>query len=336
MLYTPANPGSYDPDLGRYEYFWVDHQPFLLSCGYQLRPRYDPAWVPSWKHKDIHRYLCEDGNGLLKDNVLDATRVKDNVKVVLKRVFSDGDEIRIALYLSSVEMTSDPRNRTVPILDVISLPDDKYVLLVMPFLRIFNTPPFHCRDEVGLEFMHEHNISHGDACKLNLMMDASRVVPKGSHFIRDFGHDGVNCNLTWRHRCTVGPVQYFYIDFGLSMWHPHGYESAKALGIVGQVKDIPELSDTVPYNPFKLDICQLGRTILKVSKEYPDLHVFIPFAEHMAHPNSNDRPSATEALAEFEAIVLTLRRRRLRARIWRHEDTFFERLLCFFRRNPVL
>jgi hypothetical protein len=169
MLYTPANPGSYDPDLGRFEYFWVDHQPFLLSCGYKLRPRYDPAWVPSWKHKDIPWYLCEDSNGLVvgaaislcytffktclttvvqKDNVLDATRVKDNVKVVLKRVFSDSDEIRIALYLSSVEMTSDPRNRTVPILDVISLPGDKYVLLVMPFLRVFNTPPFHCRSEV--------------------------------------------------------------------------------------------------------------------------------------------------------------------------------------------
>jgi hypothetical protein len=56
----------------------------------------------------------------------------------------------------------------------------------------------------------------------------------------------------------------------------------------------------------------------------------------MAHPNPNDRPSATEALAEFEAIVLTLRSRRLHTRIWRHEDTFFERLLCFFRRIPVL
>ena len=105
-----------------------------------------------------------------------------------------------------------------------------------------------------------------DAGKLNLMMDASHVVPKGSHFIHDFGHDGVNCNLTWRHRCVVAPVQYFYIDFGLSMWHPHGHESAKALGVVGQIKDIPELSDTVAYNPFKLDICQLGRTVLKVIK----------------------------------------------------------------------
>jgi hypothetical protein len=128
--------------------------------------------------------------------------------------------------------------------------------------------------------MHEHNISHGyesfnptstlsdmtlsDACLLNLMMDESRVVTKGSHLNQPHSHDGVNINLTWRHRCTVTQLRYFYIDLGLSRWHPHGHESAKALGVVGQVKDIPELSGTVPYNPFKLDICQLGRTILEV------------------------------------------------------------------------
>ena len=80
--------------------------------------------------------------------MLDATRVKDDLKVILKRVPSDGHGVRIALYLSSVEMRSDPRNRTVPIFDVITLPDDKYVLLVMPFLRVFDSPPFHCRGEV--------------------------------------------------------------------------------------------------------------------------------------------------------------------------------------------
>ena len=83
-----------------------------------------------------------------KGDVLDAIQIKDGVKVVLKRVPSAGNEVEIALYLSSPEMCFDPRNRTVPILDVITLPDDKYVLLVMPYLRVFNTPPFHCRMEV--------------------------------------------------------------------------------------------------------------------------------------------------------------------------------------------
>ena len=49
----------------------------------------------------------------------------------------------------------------------------------------------------------------------------------------------------------------------------------------------------------------------------------------MAHPDPNDRPSATEALAEFEAVVSTLKRRTLRARIWRHEDTLSARFSCF-------
>ena len=84
-----------------------------------------------------------------KKDVLDATRVKDGLKVVMKRVPSTGNEIGIALHLSSTEMRSDPRNRTVPILDVVALPDDTgHVLLVMPYLRVFNTPPFHCRAEV--------------------------------------------------------------------------------------------------------------------------------------------------------------------------------------------
>jgi hypothetical protein len=84
-----------------------------------------------------------------KAHVLDATRVEDGVKVVLKRVPAEGHEVRIAFYLSSVEMRSDPRNRTVPLLDIIALPDDtEHVLLVMPYLRVFYTPPFHCRAEV--------------------------------------------------------------------------------------------------------------------------------------------------------------------------------------------
>jgi len=73
-----------------------------------------------------------------------------SVKMVTRKPVQGlaGDELRIILYLSSVEMRSNSRNRTVPILDVIALPDDKYVLLVMPFLRVFDTPPFHCRWEV--------------------------------------------------------------------------------------------------------------------------------------------------------------------------------------------
>lgn len=83
-----------------------------------------------------------------KANVIDATRTNDGVKVVLKRIPAFGHEIGIVQHLSSAEMLSDSRNRTVPIIDVISLPDNPdMVLLIMPYLRVFNTPPFHCRGE---------------------------------------------------------------------------------------------------------------------------------------------------------------------------------------------
>ena len=95
-------------------------------------------------------------------------------------------------------------------------------------------------------------------------MDESRVIPKRSHFGRTDSHDGSAFNLTWRHRCSVAPVDYYYIDFGLSAWFPNGKDTAISIGVVGQVKSVPELSDTVPYNPFQVDIFQLGYTILEV------------------------------------------------------------------------
>jgi glucose/arabinose dehydrogenase len=50
------------------------------------------------------------------------------------------------------------------------------------------------------------------------MMDETHVVPKGSHFGWPESHDGTHYNLTWQHRCTVAPVDYYYIDLGLSSW----------------------------------------------------------------------------------------------------------------------
>jgi hypothetical protein len=86
---------------------------------------------------------------LQKRNVLDATRVKDGSQVVLKRISVPSDELHIALYLSSANMRSDPRNHTISIIDVVTLPNDKeHVLIVMPYHHIFDSPPFHCCAEV--------------------------------------------------------------------------------------------------------------------------------------------------------------------------------------------
>jgi hypothetical protein len=50
---------------------------------------------------------------------MDATRMEDGAKVILKCIGASSQELQIVLYLSSAKMRSDPRNRTVPIVDVI-------------------------------------------------------------------------------------------------------------------------------------------------------------------------------------------------------------------------
>ncbi|KDQ18329.1 hypothetical protein BOTBODRAFT_28743 [Botryobasidium botryosum FD-172 SS1] len=341
-------PISNDPRTSG-ELFWVNLHPFLLSHGYQLRPRYNPKWTPSWlqPEKKIKPYLCEDSLNILKWRLLDAIRLKDGSKVVLKCMHVKSDELRIALYLSSPQMQGLPGNRTVPVIDVIKLPDDAdRVLLVMPYLRVFDKPRFHCQGEVvgafrqflqGLVFMHEHNVAHRDIGLLNLMMDESVVMLKASHFCRPWTHDGCHGILEWRNRCSSRLVDYYYIDFDLSTWYPGGQKGAVALGKFGQVKTVPELSDTIPYDPFKVDIYQLGYTLAEVVMMYPQLSFMLALCRHMMHCNPNDRPTASAALAEFEEIVSGIDPRSLgtpiyceedKRSIWYRYDTLFERVRC--------
>ncbi len=42
------------------EIFWRDHCVWLRECGYKLRPRFQPDWIPSWTGTDKMSILCED------------------------------------------------------------------------------------------------------------------------------------------------------------------------------------------------------------------------------------------------------------------------------------
>ncbi|KAJ6602687.1 hypothetical protein DFH09DRAFT_450680 [Mycena vulgaris] len=141
---------TYEPRLTfeEGEQFWTDSQPLLLARGYQLRPRYRPNWIPSWTLKASFKQQYEDNLTFgLKYLILDATRIRDGKKVVLKRVPTQGKELAILKHLTGPSMRSDPRNRTIPLLDIIPLPDAPWSLLAMEYCRTFNYPPFHCRNE---------------------------------------------------------------------------------------------------------------------------------------------------------------------------------------------
>ncbi|KAF7330089.1 Protein kinase domain-containing protein [Mycena kentingensis (nom. inval.)] len=263
--------------LRPHEHYWIEKQPFLLSRGYLLRPRYHPGLVPPWKLYEpdaplsaTHRH--GDAFPCLFEKIVDAIRVKDDVQVVLRRTWTGNQELSVLRSLSSDEARKSPDNRTVPLLDVISLPDDEEVLI--------------------------RNIAHGDACFYNMMMDASEVIPDGWHFTapRTDASGDYEFHFKWRARALGFPVDYYFIDFGLSRFFPEGPKLARAVGVFGQDRTVPELSATVPYNPFKVDIYQLGNVFIRLTEKYPQARArFGPLFEDMTNPDPDARPTASRA-----------------------------------------
>ncbi|KAH9481852.1 hypothetical protein JR316_0006382 [Psilocybe cubensis] len=281
---------STEPDhmfmIYEHEKFWVTMQPFLLHRGYRLRPRYDPNWVPSWRQLAV---------------LNDAVKLDNGQKVVLKKVSTDSQEIPLATLLSSKTWKEDPRNCSVPILDVIMIPgDDAHALLVMPQLLAFHLLPFRFFGEFsefalqilqGLEFLHEHNVAHRDMCWGNIMMDISKVIPKGSHFSRWDSHTGIPFKkFHWKPRWTVQPVQYYIIDFGISVRCQS--KDAKGRGRWGQDRTVPEMSKPEWCDIFMVDIYQLGNVFKECIEKYKGLDAFSELADAMTKTNPNDRPNA--------------------------------------------
>lgn len=74
----------------------------------------------------------------------DATRISDNVHVVLKSIRPSvhPHEAEIGTFLSSEPLASDPMNHCIPIYEVLTIPDkEDRILLVMPLLRDVYSPP---------------------------------------------------------------------------------------------------------------------------------------------------------------------------------------------------
>ncbi|KIM39294.1 hypothetical protein M413DRAFT_447238 [Hebeloma cylindrosporum] len=303
------------------EKVWLSLQPHLLSRGYRLRPRYEPGWIPSWTRiPGVYPTECEDSLRRV-GKLIDAIRISDGSKVVIKQVDTSTSELPLAMKLSSAELRSDPRNHAVPALDVILIPgNDDMALLVMPFLMDFNDLPFRHVGEVVemveqflecLEFLHEHNITHMDFCWFNLMMDASRMVPRGWHFCNPWKHDGsTRGGFGWLDRWTVRPVKYYLIDFELT---------------------VPEMSETVSADSFKVDVYQLGNVIKKLTKKYTGLSVLKSLAKKMTNPDPLKRLTAHEAVKTFRCRKSKWTARSMERRVWRRTTPFIDRFMVKYR-----
>lgn len=98
-----------------------------------------------------------------------------------------------------------------------------------------------------------------DYAHFNIMMDASLLFPKGFHPQEPGFAPDANGLAIERRRHQVPFPRYYVIDFGLSTWFKEEHEGPRLVtGKHCQDKSVPELNDTEPYDPFKVDIYTLG------------------------------------------------------------------------------
>jgi len=70
-----------------WEIWWRDRYHVLESCGYRLRSRYHPDWVPSWKKSGKSFLTVEDGQPSVVSVVCLISSMPTNLALV---ICSDG------------------------------------------------------------------------------------------------------------------------------------------------------------------------------------------------------------------------------------------------------
>lgn len=83
------------------------------------------------------------------------------------------------------------------------------------------------------------------------------MYPRGFHPMREMSLPDISGLAPVLHRIDM-PVKYYFIDFGISTQFAPDQRPRLVLGMEGLDKDVPELSITVPYDPFKTDIFIIG------------------------------------------------------------------------------
>ncbi|KZV79516.1 hypothetical protein EXIGLDRAFT_846440 [Exidia glandulosa HHB12029] len=309
-----AARGTYD--LLPNEILWRDLQPFLLTKGYRLRPRYEPGWSAPWIGTDVSPNYFEESRHSVLPNVIDARRVSDDALVAIKWIPDaehTRDEIDIMRFLTSPEMLQDPDNHCVPLLTTFTNPDmPDGVFTVTPWLADLHGVPLENVNDVvdmmlqtlsGLAFLHRHNVAHRDCTGWNIMQDVSSMFfDRRNHPMNPAFSEDMQELLPCRSRAE-SRVRYYFIDFGISTRFS-GPGPHLVTGEIGRDPSAPELSDVIPYDPFKLDVYLLGNYFLNsVLAKYINLEFLRPLLLEMTRPNPLDRPTAAEALRRLHAVA---------------------------------
>lgn len=146
-------------------------------------------------------------------------------------------------------------------------------------------------------------------------MDGRSLFPRGFHAQGAYiDADGKVIPVSVRNpsRTAVGGVRYYFIDFGIST-----RDQSAVVGKFGVIR-APELSDNVPYDPYKTDIYILGSTFqeflldvspinerdssstLTVRQTHPEVAFLKPLVDDMTKNAPDERPTIQEVSERFE------------------------------------
>lgn len=260
--------------------------------------------------------------------ILDAVRTSDNSLVVLKKVISwrNPHEVEISQYLSSEALRPDPRNHSVHILDVLSVPDDPEVtIIVLPLLRACNKPKWQTEGEImsfikqifeGIQYMHELHVVHRDCTVNNIMYDARPMFPHMFHPRRP--SRTLDYHLSPKHSTrTACPVKYYFIDFGISRRYNPEEGPPREHPIRGGDKSAPEFKDWngEMLDPFPTDIYYLGNVIKRtVLESYHGMEFLAPLVKDMIQADPSKRPTIDGVVRRFDELLKHRRFWTLRSR----------------------
>ncbi|KAG1801886.1 uncharacterized protein BJ212DRAFT_1571223 [Suillus subaureus] len=320
------------------EIWWRDHYNFLNEKGYKLRNRYSPDWVPSWANTNKASINCEDGVRSPHYRLLDAQRTRDGVRVSLKSIVISRHpyEIEIGRFFCTSPLSEDPANHCVPIYDVLEVPTNgDLAIIVMPLLRDATEPYFDSVGEVvdcihqlfeGLRFMHRHHVAHRDCMELNILMDGSMSIdawhPSDQYMSEDY-------KRVARHRTrTQSPPRYYYIDFGISRKYEASNTNPLEVPIFGGDKEVPEFKEDnyKPRNPFQL-------TFEIFLDHYSGVEFLSDLLSDMMHLDPAQRPNMDEVFSRFQVLRQGISKWKLRSRVAHHDDSSLFDLLAHWARR---